>query len=103
MVSTLYNVNVVDKNGKTVTVTKSIKDDKITLTLPNGTVLDGKNYYTITVTDKNSKVKQDIDVTLKDKNNNSANGTTDKNGQIVLHGTEHKLYVVGYNYGEFKP
>jgi hypothetical protein len=101
--STSYTVKVVDKNGKTVNVTKSVKDDKITLTLPNGTVLDGSNYYTITVTNRSGKVKSDIDVTLKDKKDNSANGTTDANGQLVLPATEHKLYVVGYNDGEFKP
>ncbi|MDO5396880.1 MAG: S-layer homology domain-containing protein [bacterium] len=103
IVSNSYNVKVVDKDGKTVNVSKSVKDDKITLTLPSGTVLDGGNYYTITVTDRNGKVQPDIDVTMKDKKDNSANGTTDKNGQLVLPATEHKLYVVGYEDGTFKP
>lgn len=103
VVSTTYNVKVVDKDGKTVNVTKSVKDDKITLTLPSGIVLDGENYYTITVTDRNGKVQSNIDVTLKDKNNNSANGTTDKNGQLILPSLEHKLYIVGYEDGTFRP
>lgn len=60
-----YTVKVVDKDGKTVNVNKTVKDDKITLTLPNGTVLDGKNYYTITVTDNNGKAAADKNVTLR--------------------------------------
>ena len=98
-----YNVKVVDKDGKTVNVSKYIKDNKITLTLPSGTVLDGSNYYTITVTDRNSKAQQDIDVTLKDTKTNTANGVTDANGQLILPAEEHKLYIVGYDDGEFKP
>lgn len=98
-----YNVKVVDKDGKTVNVSKSIKDNKITLTLPSGTVLDGSNYYTITITDRNSKAQQDIDVTLKDTKTNTANGVTDVNGQLILPAEEHKLYIVGYDDGEFKP
>ncbi len=82
-----------DTNGKAVNVSKSVKDDKITLTLPNGKTLDD-NYYTITVTDRNGKVQPDIDVTLKDKDN-FANGVTDKNGQLILPATEHKVYVMG--------
>lgn len=101
--TTTYNVKVVDKDGKTISVTKSIKDDKITLTLPSSLVLDGNNYYTITVTDKSGKAKSDIDVTLKDKKGTESNGTTDKNGQLILPAKEHKLYVVGYEDGEFKP
>ncbi|MBQ3427537.1 MAG: S-layer homology domain-containing protein [Clostridia bacterium] len=98
------NVKVTDKNGKTVTVAKSTdKDGNITLTLPNGTKLDGNNYYTITVTDGKGNAKADTSIILKDKDGNSANGTTDKNGQLVLPATEHKLYVIGYNDGTFRP
>lgn len=98
-----YNVKVVDKDEKTISVTKSIKDDKINLTLPGSLVLDESNYYTITVTDKTGAAKANIDVTLKDKNGTESNGTTDKNGQLILPAKEHKLYVVGYEDGEFKP
>lgn len=97
-----YNIKVTDKDGKTVNVNKTVKDDKITLTLPNGKTLDD-SYYTITVTDSKGNVKPDIDVTLKDKKDNSVNGVTDKNGQLIMPTTEHKAYVVGYEDGSFKP
>ena len=98
------NVKVVDKDGKNVSVTKSTTNDGITLTLPSGTALDGTNYYTITVTDSKGSAKADYSVTLKDKNGNTVSGTTDKNGQLILPPvSEHELYIVGYEDGEFKP
>ncbi|MSS94953.1 hypothetical protein FYJ53_14460 [Eubacterium sp. BL-380-WT-2B] len=96
-----YTVKVVDKDGKTVNVNKTVKDDKITLTLPNGKTLDD-NYYTITVTDNKGKTTADIDVTLKDKNN-AANGSTNKDGVIILPASKHKSYIVGYTDGTFQP
>lgn len=96
-----YTVKVVDKDGKTVNVNKTVKDDKITLTLPNGKTLDD-NYYTITVTDNKGKTTADIDVTLKDKNN-AANGRTNKDGVIILPASKHKSYIVGYTDGTFQP
>ena len=98
-----YTVKVIDKDGKTVNVNKTVKDDKITLTLPNGTVLDGKNYYTITITDNNGKAVADKNITLKDNKDNSVNGTTDKSGQLVMPLSEHKAYIVGYPDGKFMP
>ena len=102
-VTTTYTVKVTDKDGKAVNVTKSVKDGKITLTLPNGKTIDSDNYYTIVVTDKNNKPAPNIDVTLKDKKGNTANGVTDTNGKLVLPATEHKSYIVGYEDGTFKP
>ncbi|MFQ9512742.1 MAG: S-layer homology domain-containing protein [Clostridia bacterium] len=96
-----YTVKVVDKDGKTVNVNKTIKDNKITLTLPNGNTLDD-NYYTITVTDNKGKVAPNIDVTLQDKTN-SVNGKTDTNGQVIMPLSEHKAYIVGYPDGTFLP
>ena len=96
-----YIVKVVDKDGKTVNVNKTVKDDKITLTLPSGKTLDD-NYYTITVTDNKGKIAPYIDITLKDKDN-SVNGTTDANGQLVMPLSEHKAYIVGYPDGTFLP
>ena len=101
--SNSYNVTVTDKDGKTVNVTKSVKDNKITLTLPNGKTLDGDDYYTITVTDKNGKAQSNIDVTLKDKNGNTAEGVTDANGKLILPTMEHKSYIVGYEDSTFRP
>ena len=98
------NVKVTDKDGKTVNVSKSTdKDGNVTLTLPTGKTLDSNNYYTITTTDRYGKVKADVNVTLKDKKGNSANGKTDKNGTLILPATEHKAYIVGYDDGKFMP
>ena len=102
-VSSTLNVKVTDKDGKSVSVSKSVKDNKVTLTLPTGKVIDDSNYYTITVTDSKGNAKADIEVTLKDKKDNSAVGTTDSDGTLILPATEHKAYVVGYEDGEFKP
>ena len=84
-----------------VNVNKTVKDDKITLTLPSGKTLDD-NYYTITVTDNKGKTTAGIGVTLKDKNN-SVSGATDANGQLIMPTNTHNSYVVGYEDGAFKP
>ena len=102
--SNITNITVTDKNGKTVSVSKSTdKDGKITLTLPNGVDLTNDNYYTIKATDNKGNAKADISIALKDKKNNSANGTTDKNGMLILPASEHKAYIFGYNDGTFRP
>lgn len=98
------NVKVTDKDGKTVSVTKSV-DSKgnVTVTLPTGKVIDSENYYTVTVTDSKGAAKAETTVTLKDRKNGTATGTTDKNGMLTLPATEHKAYIVGYDDGTFKP
>ena len=98
------NVKVIDKDGKTVSVTKSV-DSKgnVTVTLPTGKVIDSENYYTVTVTDSKGSAKADTTVTLKDRKNGTATGATDKNGMLTLPATEHKAYIVGYDDGTFKP
>ena len=102
--SNITNITVTDKNGKNVSVSKSTdKDGKITLTLPNGADLTGDNYYTIKATDSKGNEKADVSIILKDKKNNSANGTTDKNGMLILPASEHKAYIFGYNDGTFRP
>ena len=98
------NITVTDKNGKNVSVSKSTdKDGKITLTLPNGVDLTNDNYYTIKATDSKGNAKADISIVLKDKKKNIANGTTDKNGMLILPASEHKAYIFGYNDGTFRP
>ena len=96
-----YIVKVIDKDGKIINVNKTIKDDKITLTLPNGNTLDD-NYYTITANKQKRQSCTNIDVTLKDKTN-SVNGKTDTNGQVIMPLSEHKSYIVGYPDGTFLP
>ena len=98
------NVKVTDKDGKNVSVTKSV-DSKgnVTVTLPTGKVIDSENYYTVTVTDSKGVAKADTTVTLKDRKNGTATGTTDKNGMLTLPATKHKAYIVGYDDGTFKP
>ena len=61
------NVKVTDKDGKTVSVSKSTGTDKVTLTLPTGKTLEDGNWYTVTVTDRNGKAKADYTVILKDR------------------------------------
>ena len=103
--SSLYssvNVTVKDKDGMAVTTTKSVASDKVTLTLPNGYSLKDNN-YTVTVKERNGKVKADYTVILKDKDKNQAEGKTDKNGVVSLPGIEHKAYIVGYPDGTFRP
>ena len=102
--SNTTNITVTDKNGKKVSVSKSTdKDGKITLTLPNGANLTGDNYYTIKATDNKGNAKAEISIVLKDKKNNTANGTTDKNGMLILPASEHKAYIFGYADGTFRP
>lgn len=95
------SVSVVDKDGKTVSVSRSVSTTKATLTLPTGKTLED-GYYTITVK-SGSKAKADYTVVLKDKKGNEATGTTDDNGVVTLPGVEHKAYIVGYPNGEFRP
>ena len=102
--SNVTNITVTDKNGKTLSASKSTdKDGNITLTLPNGADLTGDNYYTIKATDSKGNAKADVSIVLKDKKNNSANGTTDKNGMLILPASEHKAYIFGYDDGTFRP
>ena len=102
--SNVTNITVTDKNGKNVSVSKSTdKDGKITLTLPNGADLTNDNYYNIKATDSKGNAKADVAIILKDKKNNSANGTTDKNGMLILPASEHKAYIFGYADGTFRP
>ncbi|MBQ6529543.1 MAG: S-layer homology domain-containing protein [Clostridia bacterium] len=98
-----YNITVTDKDGKPVTVTKSIgKDGNVTLTLPSGKLIDD-GYYTIVIKDTKGNAKADVDVTLKDKKNGEMTSTTDKNGTVVIPTQIHNAYVYGYEDGEFKP
>ena len=97
------NITVTDKDGKTVSVSKSTGTDTVTLTLPTGKTLADGNWYTITVTDRNGKAKEDYTVILKDRENNEVTGKTDKDGVVILPATEHKAYIVGYEDGTFRP
>ena len=96
------NVKVTDKDGNSVSVTKSVSSDKVTLTLPTEKTLEDNN-YTITVTDRNGKAKADLTVVLKDKNGNEATGKTDDKGMLTLPASEHKAYIFGYDDGTFRP
>ena len=102
--SNVTNIIVTDKYGKTLSVSKTTdKDGKITLALPNGADLTGDNYYTIKATDSKGNPKADVSIVLKDKKNNSANGITEKNGMLILPGSKHKAYIMGYPDGSFRP
>lgn len=95
-------ITVTDKDGKNVSVTKSVAADKATLTLPAGKNLaKGNTYYTITVK-SGGKAKADYTVVLKDRNGNEATGKTDDSGMLILPAKEHKAYIVGYEDGTFR-
>jgi len=98
-------VKITDKDGKAVTGFSKTTDSKgnVTIILPNGKTIDGGNYYTVTLTDRNGKAKADTAIVLKDKKNNTANGISDKNGVVILPASEHKAYIVGYTDGTFQP
>ena len=95
-------VKIVDKDNKTVSVSKSVSTTKATLTLPTGkNLLEDDNYYTITVI-SGSKAKADYTVVLKDRKGNEVTGTTDDEGKVTLPGKEHKAYIFGYDDGTFR-
>ena len=95
-------VKIVDKDGKTVSVSKSVSTTKATLTLPTGKKLTDDNYYTITVT-ASGKAKADYTVVLKDRSGNEITGTTDANGVVMLPGKKHSAYIFGYPDSTFRP
>ena len=95
-------VKIVDKDGKTVSASKSVSTTKATLTLPTGTKLTDDNYYTITVT-ASGKAKAGYTVVLKDKIGNEITGITDANGSVMLPGKKHSAYIFGYPDGTFRP
>ncbi len=103
--SSSVNIKITDQDGKSVTGFSKTVDSKgnVTITLPTGKKLEGDNYYIVTVTDRNGNAKTETSVTLKDKNENTANGTTDKNGVITLPAENHLAYIVGYPDGTFRP
>ena len=96
-------IKVVDKDGKTVSVSRSTATNKATLTLPAGKNLaKDDNYYEITVT-SGSKAKADYTIVLKDRNGNEITGVTNDEGKITLPGVEHTAYIFGYPDGTFRP
>ena len=102
---TTVNVKITDKDGKAVTNFSKSTDSKgnITITLPNGKMLDNGNFYTVTVTDNKGNAKAGTSVILKDKNKSEATGMTDKNGVVALPGKTHTAYIFGYDDGTFRP
>ena len=96
-------VNVVDKDGKTVSVSKSTTTTQATLTLPAGkNLLKDDNYYKITVT-SGSQAKPGYTVVLKDRSGNEVSGVTDASGKLTLPGVKHTAYIFGYPDGTFRP
>ena len=64
------------------------ENNSLKVLLPDGRLLDYNDQTTVTVVlTKDGAVVQNIPVVLTDKNNNIANGTTDKNGRTTLPGT----------------
>lgn len=79
-----YNVIVEDTKTKIENAYIEIKDGKISVTLPDGKILDTANQTTVTVTDKEAKAVKDMNITVTDKNAKTATKSTDANGKITV-------------------
>jgi len=96
-------IKIVDKDGKNVSVSRTNGTNISTLTLPAGkNLLKDDNYYNITVTSA-SKPKKGYVIVLKDRNGNEIKGATNEDGKLIIPGTEHKAYILGYPDGTFRP
>ena len=83
------------------------KTGNITVKLPDGADLDENNRITVTVTDNKRKPQEDVTVIVKGDLNQTAQGKTDKNGELtvpeVAEIVRHGAYIVGYPDGTFGP
>lgn len=78
------NVKITDENGAIEDAKVEIDDNgHVTITLPDGTVIDPANRLDVEITDEDGKPLSDVDVTIEDKDNNIINQDTDENGKIV--------------------
>ena len=81
----LYDVNVsTEIKGNIENAVVSISDGKISVTLPDGTVIDHNDRTTVTVTDRDTKPVSGISVNVKDNKGGDRTETTDANGKAVV-------------------
>ena len=77
----LYNVNVAtETKGNIENAVVNIADGKITVTLPDGTVIDYNDRTTVTITDRDTKPVVGMSVNVKDNAGGDRTETTDANG-----------------------
>lgn len=91
-------------SGATVSIGST---GNVTVVLPDGTVMDGNNRITITVTDNKKNPQENITVIVKDEDGDKETGKTDEDGVLtvpeVLETERHSAYIVGYTDGTFGP
>ena len=90
--------------GATVSVGKT---GTITVILPDGTDMDKDNRITVIVTDNKNTPQEGVTVVVKNDLGNTADGKTDKNGELtvpyVAVEVKHGAYILGYPDGTFGP
>ena len=83
------------------------KTGNITVILPDGTDMDKDNRITVIVTDNKNTPQEGMTVIVKNDLGNTADGKTDKNGELtvpyVAVEVKHGAYILGYPDGTFGP
>jgi len=81
------------------------KTGNITVILPDGTDMDKDNRITVIVTDNKNTPQEGMTVIVKNDLGNTADGKTDKNGELtvpyVAVEVKHGAYILGYPDGSF--
>lgn len=77
-----YNVNVSDESGNPIkdAMIEEKEDGSISVTLPDGTLLDPENKVVVTVTDDEDKPVPGVTVTVTDSTGSTADDITNSNG-----------------------
>jgi len=106
--NTTVNVTVNNQDGKPIKKADISVDKKgnITINLPKDFTFEKDGSVYITVTDNKGNPKPDASVSVKDGNNETADGRTDEDGKITLPdivNEHHAAYVEGYEDGNFLP
>lgn len=90
--------------GATVSIGKT---GNVTVILPDGTDMDKDNRITVIVTDNKNTPQEGVTVIVKNDLDNTADGKTDKNGELtvpyVAVEVKHGAYILGYPDGTFGP
>lgn len=101
----LYNINVATEvKGNIEGAVVKVTDGKITVTLPDGTVIDYADRTTVTVTDKDNKPVSAMSINVKDNKGGDKTATTDEDGKAIVPplsenytDADGKAVVDGYN------
>lgn len=102
-------VSVTDEGGKEITGAEISVDDKgnVSVKLPDDFTFEKDGKVTVTVTDNKGEPKKDVNVSVTDGKDVTADGKTDKYGKLTVPADveteEHTAYIVGYPDGTFGP